>query len=189
MMRLTLALILVLTGSPAARGGDGDGAFGPEEKGAWPPDVRGFGVTVEDAKNDAIHHLINETVAYLGRQKPPLVAWRPTIDFVKNKILEGPGRPGPDFVSDNVKSKTWVYPIKKLDLVMIAALDREAQRLARSQERIYLAVEVLGLLALGGGLFLGYVRLDDFTGGRYRRWFQVGAFLPLVGGAAWLWWP
>lgn len=197
MMRLTmavwwsLALFWLLTHNLDAQPGQGHAAPSSSSAAAasWPREIIGRGLTLEGAKNDAVRHVIEKTVAFLREQEPPMLAWQPTPDFVQERMIDGPGRADKDLVLPDVgTTKTWILTVKPLDLAMLRALDEEAQRGLRAGQRLALSGQLLGALLAVLATFLGYLHLDERTQGRYRRWLRAGAVAMLmVGGAGWWW--
>jgi hypothetical protein len=153
-MRRAFLVLLLFSVPPAATAGQGNAAP------AWPGEAEGFGLTVEDAKHDALKHLVGEMIAFLRNQDPPLVTWRPTVDYVKRHVIEGNGASGKDVDVEGVgTSKRWIYPVKPLDLSVLRALDEEARRAERRPERMVLATQFFGGLALVLAALAGYSRL------------------------------
>jgi hypothetical protein len=191
MRRVALVIFCFLTSPLAAQPGQGNNAPSPEagSRRHWDSEVKGYGLTVDDAKKEALKHLVEEMTAFLSNQDPPLVAWRPSIDYVKRNVIMDGGTPGPDVPIENIgASKCWIYSVRTLDLAALRALDQEAQRAERRQERVILASQFFGGFALILAVLTGYLRVDEWTRGRYRRWLQMAsvAILVLV-GAGWGW--
>jgi hypothetical protein len=117
----------------------------------WPEEAQGYGLTAQEAKNDAIKKILEQLSAALHQHKPPLTAWQPTRDFVQRHLVVDEGRPGQDFLVENVGStKTWILPVKPLGWAALTTLDQEAQRATRTRDRLS-----WGLFALAGyGLVL-----------------------------------
>jgi hypothetical protein len=140
----------------------------------WPTEITGYGKkTLDKAKSDGIEEIIKRINAVLRAQNPPLLTWHPDEDYVKRHVLNGEGKAGEEEVTDaggeTIRYKTWVYAVRPLDLVELAALDREAQRLARRQERVVLGLEVFAGSILVLTLLTGYLWLDAWMKGRYPR--------------------
>src|SRR5206468_1615742 len=102
-------------------------------------------------KRDALRNIADHLTAMMRRHDPPLVSWQPTQEFIMRYVVRGEGQAGPD--ETNVEQvgtvRTWIYPIRDVDLV---GLDAEAGRRQRRFERIELSLPWLGayLLALAG---------------------------------------
>ena len=152
---------------------------------SWPAEVKGYGVTVQDAKNDALKQIVLTLAEAVRHREPPLLAWQPTTEYVKSHIIRDSGKAGEDFELEDVgPRKTWIYTLKPLDWPALASLDQEAQRIDRRRERLILGNHVFGAVALILLVILGYLRLDDWTGGRYRRGLQMaGGAILAVGGS------
>ena len=130
---------------------------------AWPKEVEGFGRSPLDAKNDALSHLTEQVAIVMRQHEPPLLAWRPTPDYVRREVVQDQGRLGPDFVTDGVgPSKTWIFPVKALNWTALTALDEEARRGARSGQRILVAAQVFGGLVV----LLGAIRIYSWLARR-----------------------
>lgn len=130
-------------GAPGPRAAPSD----PEADRAagWPARERGYGVNFKEAKRDAVKHLTRHLVAMLHDHDPPLVAWLPTQDYVRQQLLQGDGMPGPDVELDQVGStKTWIYDIKPLDWSELTMLDHDARRSSRRANRLNAAGQLFG---------------------------------------------
>lgn len=186
-MRAWSLVLCCLCTSPLAAQPDQGSAAPAQDK--WLLEVPGFGLTVADAKLDALKHIAENITAVLARQRPPLTAWQPSVDYVKSHVIQGSGYPGQDGDLEGVgPTKSWIYPVKPLDLAALAALDREAGRAQRRVDRIRLATLVFGAFAVILAVLTAYLRLDRWTGGRYRRRLQMAAWTVLgVAGAGWCW--
>ena len=190
MWRWPLILICFVAAPMAAHPGEGDSAplSAKSSNTSWPTQVPGYGLTTEEAKNDALQAIVDKLAAALRHQDPPLLAWQPTTTYVKRHVIRDKGHAEEDFVEDGVRPrKTWIYPVKPLDRPALGALDQEAQRLARRGERDALGNHVFGAVALILAVLMGYLRLDDWTGGRYRGRLQMagGAILVVAGIVLW----
>jgi hypothetical protein len=132
------------------------------EKSSWPEEVQGLGLTVQDAKTDAIKNIAEQMGKFLARQQPPVQYWRPTPDFIKRNVIAGDGARGEDEnIDDRLgPAKRWNYHVKNLDLAVIKSLDDECRRGQASRERMCLGTWI----ALAGALILVglavYARLD-----------------------------
>src|SRR2546423_15609682 len=96
MWRWSLVMICLLTS--CLTGQPGERISSPDSRPApgitWPPQVQGFGLTIEDAKNDAIKHLAEQMAAVMRQQDPPLLAWHPTAAYVKRHVITDVGKLG-----------------------------------------------------------------------------------------------
>jgi hypothetical protein len=151
MRRWSLVLFWLLVAALAARSGTLNARPPAESKQpiGWPSEERGFGVTVKEAKNDAVKHLTEQLATILREHDPPLFFWTPTPDYVKDYLLRDKGEQGPDFVVENIgPAKTWIYKVNGLDWPALIALDRDAQRASRRLNRIILGSRLFGGLGL-----------------------------------------
>jgi hypothetical protein len=151
MKRWSPVILCLLAASLAARPGTLYASSPAESKHAtrWPTEERGFGVTVNEAKNDAVKHLTKQLAAILREHDPPLYCWQATPDYVKDHLIVGDGEAGSDFVVENIgATKTWIYKVKGLDWSALIGLDREAQRSSRRLNQIIFGGQLFGGLAL-----------------------------------------
>jgi hypothetical protein len=137
--------------------------------------MEGFGLTEQDAKNNALKNIVTEMAAFLARQTPPLTAWRPTIDYVKRFVLLDEGSRGEDIALQEGSAKSWVYPLKPLDLGQLRIIDDEAQeiqRLQRRQDRIRWGTRLFGVyvLALAALTFYFKARAGRPPRGCEKHW-------------------
>ncbi|MBI3408825.1 MAG: hypothetical protein HY040_10750 [Planctomycetes bacterium] len=119
----------------------------------WPTEVKGFGLTEEAAKRDAVTRLREETILYLRSKETAPLVWEPTSEYVKRNLIDGTGKRGDDEEIPALGlAKTWVFPLKQLDLAKIAQLDEQAQRQARVEDRLSLGGYFVGaaIVCLGG---------------------------------------
>jgi hypothetical protein len=158
----------------------------------WPREVRGYGKTLDDAKENALKQAVIRIKVCLESQNPPLDAWHPDKNYVRDYLLDGPGRAGEEDVPllDNadVKAKVWIQPIRQSPKWgEIVHLNQAAQRRELSAHRQTLAGYAVAILTALLTIAWGYLRVDEWTQGRITRWLQIGAVTLLVlGGAAWL---
>lgn len=99
---------------------------------AW--SVRGYGVTEEIAREDALR----EAIGILGKllEAQSLHAWKPDGEFVKSNLLEGPGTPGPGLtLPDLGPTCTWELRLRPLDPDRARLLDAHASRKLRERHR------------------------------------------------------
>jgi hypothetical protein len=154
-------------------------------EGEEPPwDVRGWGLNREDAEKDARKKAAEKVTAYLRRQQPPTM-WTVTSDYVRDCLQIGSPERHKELDKDlgEAKAKCWTIRVKvsSKDLAAMARLaqqeqaeQRRAAQAAVSQERMAILGRILvGLLAAAGALVV-YVRLDNWTKGRYSRRLAVG---------------
>jgi len=159
----------------------------------WPREVKGYGFdrkkvkenALKLAREDALKKAQEEIVRCLRRHQPPVTSWVPPTAYIEANL-----------VSTEKKDKDWdekdgtaqelILFLRSPDWETVYRLDREAQadeRALRGRERmIFLARILAGLLVLLISV-AGFIRLDEWTRGSYRRWLQlVGASLV---AAAW----
>ena len=56
---------------------------------------------------------VRQVTEYLRQVQPPLLEWKPDEKYLAEKLLNGPGSPGPDVNIDNPqKAKSWVLRLK-----------------------------------------------------------------------------
>ena len=128
------------------------GAEGPSSLTSWPREAQGYGLTVEDAKNDAIKNILEQLTAALADHRPALTSWQPTSDYVKSHLLDDGGRQGEDFVVEKLSTKRWIQPVRSLDWDTLVALDQQTLRTLRSKERAQwgLGIAAAYVLVLSG---------------------------------------
>ena len=122
MRRWSLVLICLLTAPLAAQQRQRDSVPLPDPK-SWATEAEGFGLSEQDAKNNALRKIAAEMAALLARQTPPMKTWRPTIDYVKRHVVLNEGHRGEDVALQEGSAKSWIYPLKPLDLRQIRMLD------------------------------------------------------------------
>ncbi|MCI0639569.1 MAG: hypothetical protein L0Y72_18180 [Gemmataceae bacterium] len=155
----------------------------------WPREEAGFGQNYDEARKEAARFLAKKAAEHLRAQTPPITAWQPTPEYVEQNLFEPNSKQGPDFEYEKIVRKTWIFTVKPLDLAAIRLLDQQAARQQRSEHRTLLFAYVTGGLAVVLSVFFAYLRLDDWTNGRYRRLLQMGvaALLVAAGTGWWLW--
>jgi hypothetical protein len=163
-------------------------------------EVKGWGRNQEEAEQDALARARQRLAAHLRKQERPLV-WTPSTKYIRNHLVTGPPtrRNEEDQEVGGIKTECWALPVAitpmqygelvRQDQLYRAHL-RKVQREARSEERMLLAGKVMaGLLVVLVGL-IGYLRLDEWTGGAYTRWLRLGLGGVLTGAgigvALWL---
>jgi hypothetical protein len=193
MMRTILgfAALLCLFGF-LARVSDAQAPQVPGKQGpvGWPHEVKGYGATVEKAKDSAMTHAVQRITACLESQDPPLQAWHPDELYVKKHLLKGAGEQGDDFaLADNgLKVKTWILhfqePTKWHEMVQLN--QAEVRRQSSAERQSTAAIGLAGLTAL---LVVGwgYLRVDEWTKGRFSRWLAIGA-VTVLGASGAVWW-
>jgi hypothetical protein len=164
----------------------------PRELVAW--DTEGFGLTEQEARQDAIKRARETLLTYLAEEGFSL-RWEPTDRFMDGLIKgwqpareeQGEDKPVVDLkVAGLDKAQHW-------QAHFILASDGYGDLVA--QEREYRADERMSILGKGlAGLVAllaavaGYFRLEEATKGYYTAWLRVGAigFVGAVGAGLWL---
>ena len=130
----------------------------------WPREVQGMGLTIHFAKKDALHQAEREVLRFLQQQDFPIQAWRPTEEFLRKNLLDGPGRLGADLTLPDVGLvRTWHYQVRLPDLQMIGRLAQEARREERAAARQYLAARIMV------GVAAALVLIWGFQGFHHRK--------------------
>jgi len=156
----------------------------------WPHEVKGYGATVEKAQESALTHAVKRITACLQSQDPPLVSWPPNELYVKKHLLKGVGEQGDDFaiVDNGPKVKTWILhfqePTKWIEMVQFNQAEVRRQSAAERQSTAAMGLAGVTALLLVGW---GYLRVDEWTKGRFSRWLAIGA-VALLGASSAIWW-
>jgi hypothetical protein len=154
----------------------------------WPREAKGYGKTVDDAKVDAMKEAVKQVARCLKTQDPPLTAWQPDEEFVRNHLLQGQGELDNDFKLGGEVRKVWVFTlVQSPDVGKMVQLNQTAQRRELSMERQTMAGYGLAGLCLLLVTGWGYLRLDEWTAGRFSKWLGIGA-VALVGLTGFGWW-
>jgi hypothetical protein len=183
MMRLTmavwwsLALVWLLTSQA--------GAEPNLAKAARRVEVIGYGPTLEAAKKNALAAATSKVLAQLGKQH--LTHWQPTPEFVSAHLLEGPGRAGSEELFEGLPTKSWIHAVHLPDDADLRALDRQAERRERAEERMGLGLRGLTAILVVLVVLVSVVRLDEWTDSRYTTWLRLGGAM-LLAGLAVGWW-
>jgi hypothetical protein len=162
----------------------------PQGPVGWPREAKGYGATVEKAQESALTHAAQRITACLQSQDPPLDAWQPDELYVKKHLLKGAGEQGEDFalVDNGPKVKTWIVhfqePTKWNDMVHINQAKVRGQSATDRQSTAAMGLAGLTALLVVGW---GYLRIDDWTRGRFTRWLAIGA-VTLLGASGAVWW-
>lgn len=156
--------------------------------------ITGLGLTVELAKKDALDQAYKaalKVAAHVHRRHPSLADWEPSLAFVENTWIKGPGELGKEVVVDEkqkVIAKSWTLTLKPPDLDSLTTLARVEQRLHRSDERLRWGLWTLPLLVIGLVILAGTIRLERGTQGRFSFWLRGAALTAAaIAGAAWWW--
>ncbi len=154
----------------------------------WPRVVKGYGHTVEDAKRNAVKTAAERVTALLRSQNPPLEAWQPDEEYVSTHLRNGDGQQGDDVKLDVGVVKEWIQPLNDApkNWNEMVQLNQLAQRRVLSVERQTAAAYGLAILTALLATGWGYLRLDEWTSGRFSKWLGIGAAALLaVSGLAW----
>ncbi len=144
----------------------------------WPRQVQGFGLDTASARKDALQQAQKALGDFLRHHH--LACFQPTLAYLEASLIEGPGQQGPEIPLEKLGvAKTWIFQLKNPNLAELRRLDRlvEKQReqelhQARTEERLWLLRWLLAaVVVLLAGVF-GYIRLDEWTHGRYTRWWR-----------------
>jgi hypothetical protein len=152
----------------------------------WPREVKGYGKTEDEARRSALHEAVEDVTRCLKIQDPPLTAWQPDEEYVRTHLLAH-GEPGADFKLGGVVRKVWVQTlVQSPDFGKMVLLNQAAERRELSVERQTLAGYGLAALSALLATAWGYLRLDEWTGGRFTRWLSLGAAtLLVIAGLGW----
>jgi hypothetical protein len=167
-----------------------EGAAGAPPAG-WAQQVKGYGQTVADAKEDAFAKALKRVTESLKNHNPPLVAWQPDQPYVRTHLIEGPpeGEQGEDVKLNVGVVKEWIVTLREPSKTVwsdMVARNQIQQREEWSIERQTLAGYVLAALTGVLALIWGYLRLDEWTGGTITRSLRIGAVaLALLAGLVW----
>ncbi|MSQ96005.1 MAG: hypothetical protein EXR98_15815 [Gemmataceae bacterium] len=155
-------------------------------KALLPGTVTGHGETVELAKKAAKNKAIGEITRGLKLQ-----AFVLTETYLDKQVVDE-GQPGKDVAVDNILApfKAWEFTFRsdKPWWTDVIRRDHDAQRKLRTDDRLtWTARAVLGLsiLLLAG---VGYVRLDEYTQGRYTTWLRLAGVSVATTALAGTWW-
>jgi hypothetical protein len=152
----------------------------------WEEKVTGYGQEESDAKKVALEQARQKVSDYLHDQYLAL-EWKPSLDYVQEKLVKGTGQPGTDKkLSDKLTLKSWVLPvtITERDYQDMLRLDRTV----RAQQRMFWLGRILaGVVLVLTGVLL-YLRLDEWTQGSYTAWLRLAALSLLGGIGIGLWW-
>jgi hypothetical protein len=158
-----------------------------------PREAKGYGLTVDDAKRNALKRAVEDVAAFLHRQD--LTAWQPDERYVEQYLIDGPGRADADvraIDANDVKaedgaipevvSKVWVLPFKQTNWDQVT-------RDARVHERQLLSGKFLLVACVLLVAGLGYVRFDEWLQ-RRGGWLRAGgvAALAVLAAVSVGWW-
>ena len=154
----------------------------------WPHMVTGVGPTEKEAQQNAVSKAVTAVNQWLAVQDAPLSAWQVDEEYVRERLLD-PGHAGDDVppLKDGTPVKVWEQPLRDPDVSDLVVRSQRAQRAALSSERQTIAGYGLAALSMLLAVAWGYLRLDEWTGGRISTWLRVGAIAVIV-AAALAWW-
>lgn len=168
-MRWILAIFWCLLAWSLVRAEPAAVAAPGEQTPVWPGTVRGFGLTADAAREDAVRETIRLLRDYVRTLQPPLTEWQPSEEFVKKHLVDGRGSPGADVqIPDHPASKSWLLTVRRPDLTQLSRLDHEAVVARQQRQRLTLANERL-LLAGQAFLLLFVAQMAVFCYHRLRR--------------------
>ncbi len=204
MLRLFLGLSLTIAGLGLLRP---PACFPPPDppaaqkiiaRGQLPREVKGYGLTADEAREDAVRQAARELADLLHRQEPPLAvagdeeATRHRLaEYVRAYLIAGPGQQladVPDVAKDKA-AKVWSLPLRaEPNLDAIIRSEQAEQRHLLGRARQFLAGWIVAGLAtligtLGGALRLvqwSRSHLSAFTRTRMAPWVKL-AIITLLG--------
>jgi hypothetical protein len=166
----------------------------------WPREIVGHGKTLELAKEKAVKLAVDRLGVCLKNQNPPLDAWQPDEQYVRDHLLDGEGHEGqlPDN-ADFAKilkqagfDKVWVCPVRESPdwADMVQRNQVELRKVVTVQRQTMAGFGLAALTALFATGW-GYLRVDEWTRGRFSQWLRIGAvaILAITGAAWWLFYP
>jgi hypothetical protein len=196
MMRVTLALAatIALLWCVSGQSGAQPGLANPGKQHGppgWPRDVPGYGASEENAKKNAVERAVAQVAESLKKWDPPLEAWQPSEDYLRKHMLDGEGRRGPEVhvgPAEDDKAKQWIVSVRETqDWAAIIQLNQTAQRRELAVGRQATAGYTVAALAALLAVAWGYLRLDDWSHGRFSKWLRIGAVAALAVTAL-VWW-
>jgi hypothetical protein len=200
-MRLLLGLSLAIAGLTLVRH-PRLSCFQESEPAAVRPQlpaaVKGYGLSVDAAKEDAYRQAARELAAVLRQQRPPLYPSQERLQrYVRRYLVEGSGESTEVDLGDNLTSHAWLLPLRThADWTALLRAEHAEQRSQQAELRQDSArsrqvltarfIAVLGLLLLAS---LAYCRLEKHLPRRQARWLRVMsiAVLAVLSASWWLW--
>jgi hypothetical protein len=149
----------------------------------------GYGLTADDAKEDALKNAQAYVVEFLDRTYGRL-GWNPSADqLTQAGVVQWEGAPverklGSGEVVQVARARVEITPKYRQEVDRQA---HELERLARqqrSQHRHFLLARVFGGLVVLCVVVAGYLRLEDLTRGYYTRLLRLAALTVLAVTAA-----
>jgi hypothetical protein len=152
----------------------------------WEAAVHGVGVTLEDAKRNALKNAALELTDFLQEQTPP-IEWVPSPEFVWRQLKL-------DWSEDKVRADPDLVEIHEVELkVEATGKDRDqilqhARHFRVEQRMVWLGWILGGMVLVLAGI-AGYIRVDEWSKGYYAAWLRIAAvsFLAAVASGVWLW--
>jgi hypothetical protein len=185
MMRLTMAVwwSLALVWFVTAQAGAG-AANTPVARHI---DVKGYGVSIEAARKDALREATARLHAELRQEH--VEHWEPNDAVVQRHLLDGAGYADDDVVIDQLgPQKTWVVKLKIPASNVLQNMERQAVRRDLSETRMGAALQVVAALALLLAVIVGGIYADEWTRSRYTNWMRVAGAGVLTAAAVSWWW-
>ena len=134
-------------------------------------EVKGYGVTVEAARKDALREAVAKLQAALRQEQ--IEHWQPTEAAVQRYFLEGTGHGDADELIDQLPpSKTWVLTVKIPASDALQSLERQAVRHEIAEARMGVAIRIIAALALLLAVTVGGIYADAWTQSRYTNWLR-----------------
>lgn len=185
MMRLTMAVwwSLALVWFVTAQAGAG----AANTPAARHIEVKGYGVSSEAARKDALREATAKLHAELRREH--VEHWEPNDALVQRYLLDGAGYADDDVVIEPLgPQKTWVVKLKIPASDVLQNMERQAVRHNLSETRMGAALQVVAALALLLAVVVGGICADEWTQSRYTNWLRVaGAGVLTVAVVGWWW--
>ena len=147
-------------------------------------EVRGFGQSESDARQDAMSKA-RERILSLLRERQPDLRWEPTDAYLREMRLVRDMVHVPDVPSERVQPPlhrvTIRVEVTEQDLARMLQQDRLQQRHLLTAKVLVALVALLVVLA-------AFFRLEDVTRGYYTSQLRAGLSICLAVIAAGLWW-
>lgn len=162
----------------------------------WQAQVEGFGDTAQSAQRAARVNAVKRMLEVLRKEPGSGPFAEVTLDaetqkrlvgYAEKYVIAGEGHADKDVQIDVNRFKVWVLPLhEEPDWASIIQLEQTHQRELRASERQTLAGRAMALLFLLIAACFTYVRLDQWTRGRYTTLLRAGAIAAAAAlGAGW----
>jgi hypothetical protein len=180
---VVLGVVLVLGGGRHASAAGRTGGDKKLANAGWV--VRGYGITREDANNDALRKAQAELLDYLAGQGLRL-EYSPSLEFVGTALVKDWEEEVPKEIQDVglVRQVRLRVELSQRDLGKILRQDRQV----RAQNRMLFLGKVLAGLVAFFAAVGGYFRLEEATKGYYTAWLRLVAIGFVAAVGAGLWW-